>query len=79
MNEVIEIKKILDRETLISRASEYTYSFKNVQAIKTFGRDIYNDEINLNKADNVQSNLLVEIMNFKKKTNPLDSKKRQKR
>ena len=36
--------------------------------MNTFGRDIYNDKITLKEADKDQSSLLVEIMNFKKKT-----------
>ena len=34
-------KKNVCREKLAYEANEYTYSFKNFQAIKTFGRDIY--------------------------------------
>ena len=34
-------KKSVCREKLAYEANEYTYSFKNFQAIKTFGRDIY--------------------------------------
>ena len=51
----------------IYRASEYTCSFQNFQTIKTFGRDIYNGKITLEEANEDQANLLVEIMNFKKK------------
>ena len=64
MDKIMEIEKTVDGENLIYRASEYTYSFKNFQTIKTFGRDIYNGKIILEKADNKdQENLLIEIMN----------------
>ena len=66
MDKIMEIEKTVNREYLIYRASEYTYSFKNFQTIKTFGRDIYNSEITLRDADNDQTNLLVEIMAFRK-------------
>ena len=42
MDKIMEIEKTVDRETLIYRASEYTYSFQNFQTIKSCGRDIYN-------------------------------------
>ena len=77
MDIIVEIEKTVDREKLIYRASEYTYSFKRFQIIKTFGRDIYNGEITLKEADNDQSNLLVEIMNFKKKVKPKNPEKKQ--
>ena len=67
MNKIKEKEKTVDRENLIYRASEYTYSAKNFQTIGTFGKDIHIDEINLKEADDDQSKLLVEIMNFKKK------------
>ena len=38
-----------------------------VQTIDTFGRDIYNDKITLKEANEDESDLLVEILNFRKK------------
>ena len=55
IGKIIEIGKIVDREKLIFRASEYTYNFQNFQTIKTFGRDIYNGKITLKKADEDQA------------------------
>ena len=79
MDKIMEIEKTVDKEYLIYRASEYTYSFKNFQTIKTFGRDIYNGKITLKEADNNQANLLVEIMDFKNNTSPKDSEKQKKK
>ena len=45
-----EIEKNVDREKLIYETDEYTYSFKNFQTIKAFGRDIYEGNITLEKA-----------------------------
>ena len=45
-----------------------TYSFKNFQAIKTFGRNIYEGNITLEEADEYQTSLFVEIINFREKT-----------
>ena len=48
----------------------HTHNFKIFQTINTFGRDIYNGKITLKEGDKDQSSLLVEIMDFKKKTKP---------
>ena len=47
IDKISEIEKTVDREKLVYRASECTYSFQNFRTIKTFGRDIYNGEITL--------------------------------
>ena len=69
---------MIDWENLVY---EYTYSFKNVRTINSVGRIIYNGKITLKEADEDQSSLLVEIMDFKKKTKPkyLEKKTREKR
>ena len=46
-----EIEKNVDREKIIYETDEYTYSFKNFQTIKAFGRDIYEGNIALEKAN----------------------------
>ena len=40
LDKIKEIEKNVDIEKLVYETDEYTYSFKNVQIIKTFGRDI---------------------------------------
>ena len=79
IGKIIGIGKFVDREKLIFRASEYTYNFQNFQTIKISGRDIYNGKITLKKADEDQASLLVEIMNFKKKTKSQHLEKYQER
>ena len=76
IDKISEIEKTVDREKLVYRASEYTYSFQNFQTIRTFGRDIYNGEITLKEADEDQSSLLNEIKNFRDKTKPHDEEKK---
>ena len=51
IDKISEIEKTLDREKLVYRASEYTYSCQNFQTKKTFGRDIYNGKITLKEAE----------------------------
>ena len=51
-----------------NKATEYTYDFRNLRTIRTFGRDIYEGRISLEKADEDQSNLMNEIRNFNTKT-----------
>ena len=57
LNEIKEIEKTVDRENLVYRTNECTYSFKNFRTISTFGRDIYNGKITLKEADEDQCNL----------------------
>ena len=39
--ELNKIEQNVDREKLLYETNGYTYSFRNLQTIKTFGRDIY--------------------------------------
>ena len=72
-----EIEKNVDREKLVYKTNEYTYSFKNFQTIKTFGRDIYEGKITIEEVDEYQSDLLAEVMNCKKNTKPRSQEKKQ--
>ena len=54
LDKIKEIEKNVDREKLIYETNEYTYSFKNFQTIKTFGRDIYECKITLEKVMNIK-------------------------
>ena len=47
LDKIKEIEKIADREKLIYETNEYTYSFKNFQTIKSFGRYIYEGKITI--------------------------------
>ena len=77
LDKIKEIEKNIDREKLIYKTNEYTYSFKNFQTIKTFGRDIYEGKITIEEADKYQTGLLVEIMNFRKNTKPRSQEKKR--
>ena len=78
-DKIKEIEKNVDREKLIYETNEYTYSFKNFQTIKTFGRDIYEGKITLEKANEYQTDLLAEIIDFKKNTKPRSQEKNKKK
>ena len=78
IDKITEIEKAVDREKLVYRASEYTYSFQNFRTIRTFGRDIYNSDITLKQPDADQSSLVNEIKNFRDKTKPQDEEKKRK-
>ena len=54
LDKIKEIEKNVDREKLIYETNEYTYSFKNFQTIKTFGRDIYEGKITIEEAMNIK-------------------------
>ena len=70
IDKIKKIEKNVDREKLIYEANEYTYSFKIFQTIKTFGRDIHEGKILIEEANEYQTDLLAETMNFRKNTNP---------
>ena len=75
-NKIKEMGKTVDREDLVYRRNEYTYSFKNFRAINTLSREIYNGTITLKEADKDQSSLLVEIINFKRNIKPWNQEKK---
>ena len=77
LDKIKEIERNVDREKLIFETNEYTYSFKNFQTIKTFGRDIYEGKITIKEADEYQRDLLVEIRSFRKNTKPRSQEKKQ--
>ena len=77
LDKIKEIEKNVDIQNLINETNDYTYSFKNFQTIKIFGRDIYEGKITLEKANKYQTNLLAEIINFKKNTKPRSLEKKQ--
>ena len=71
------MEKTVDRENLVYRTDEYTYSVKTYRTRNTFGWDIYNGKITLKETDEDQASLLVEIFFFFKKKNKT-SKSREK-
>ena len=77
LDKIKEIEENVDREKLIYKTDEYTYSFKNFQTIKTFGRDIYEGKITIKEADEYQADLLTEIMNFRQNTKPRSQEKKR--
>ena len=61
------------------KTNKYAFNFQNLWAISTFGRNIHNDKITAEEADEDQRDLLVEVLNFKKKVKPkIPEKKQQK-
>ena len=59
LDKMEKIEKTIDRERLVYKANEDTYSFENFETIKTFGEDIYDGTITLNKANDYQNDLLI--------------------
>ena len=77
LDKIKEIEKNVDTEKLIYETNEYTCSFKNLQKIKTFDRDIYDGKIMIEEAGKHQTNLLVEIMNFRNNTKSRNQEKNE--
>ena len=78
LDKIKKIEKNVNRGKLIYETDEYTYSFKNFQTIKTFGRDIYEGKITIEETDKYQTDLIAEIMNFRKNTKPRSQEKKRK-
>ena len=70
-----EAKK--ERDKLIYETNDYTYSVRNFQTIKTFGRDIYEGKITLEKANEYRTDLLTEIIDFKKNAKTKSQEKKR--
>ena len=51
-------------------------NFQTTKTFKTFGRDIYEGKIAIEKANEYQTDLLTEIINFKKNTKPSSEQKK---
>ena len=66
LNKIKEIEKTVDRENLYYKRNKYIYNFQNFQTTRTFGRDTNNGTITTKELDNDQSDLLVEVLNFRK-------------
>ena len=79
LDKIKEMETNVDREKLTYKTNEYTYSFKNFQTIKTFGRDIYEGKITIEEANEYQTDLVAEIMSFKKYTKPRSQENNKKK
>ena len=79
LDKIKEIEKNIAREKLVYKTNKYTYSFENFQTIKTFGKNIYDGTITLEEANDYQTDLLAEIINFKEKQNQKVQKKKKKK
>ena len=77
LDKIKEIEKNVDREKSIYKKNDYSYSFKNFQTIKAIGRDIYEGKIAIEKANEYQTDLLAEIVNFRANTKPRSQEKKR--
>ena len=57
-------KKNIDREKLIYKTNKHTYDFRTFNTIRTFGEDIYDGKITLEKADEVNQIYWVKLKNL---------------
>ena len=60
INKIKELEKNVDREKLVYETKTDTYVFRIFRTIRTFGEDIYNGKITLEKANESQANLAEE-------------------
>ena len=65
-----KLEKNVDREKLVDDTDKYKYDFKRFKTIRTFTKNICEDKITIEKADEVQSYLTNEVDKFIKETRP---------
>ena len=70
IEKIVKIEKTINREKLVYKASGNTYDFRKFQTMRTFGNDIYEGKITLEKAPKDQSDLSSEFKNFNDKIRP---------
>ena len=61
-------KKKIKRKDLIYETKRYKYGFQQYKPIKSFGQNIYTRKINLVEAEEDQSNLLNNLVEFNNKS-----------
>ena len=66
---------MVERKNWYYKTNEYTYHFQNFRTINTFSRDIYDGTVTLKEADKDQSDLLLQILNFRKQVKANNSGK----
>ena len=67
---------MVNRKDLIYKTENNINSFQQFETIKYFAKNIFNGKITLNNADKGESNLWIEIMNFKKNPKPKNPEKK---
>ena len=76
LNKIKEPEKTVERANLVYKTNDYTYIFKSFRTINTFSSDIYNGKTTFKESNEYQSNLLVEIMDIKKKKKTTKSREK---
>ena len=72
-NEMYEIKKWeekIKREDLKYKTKNYTYDFQQYETIRSFGESIYTSKASIVEADEDESNLLKNLVEFNIKSRP---------
>ena len=79
LNKIKEFEKKVNRDNMIYYSSKEPYYFRMFKTVRSFGDDIYNSKITINKADQEESDLVEYILNVNNKTRPKskDDKKKQ--
>ena len=76
IKKIEEIEKKVDRNKVVYKGTNKAYDFRNFKTIRTFGNEIRNNVISLDRANIEQANLLSYISDFMK-TKPRDPEKRR--
>ena len=83
LNQIVEIENKLDIDNLIyktgNKKKDKTYDFQKFRTIRSFGREIYNNELLLDDVLELQIRLKNDIDIFKESTEPKESVKKEKK
>ena len=83
LNQIVEIENKLDIDNLIyktgNKKKDKTYDFQKFKTIRSFGREIYNNELLLDDVLELQISLKNDIDIFKESTEPKESVKKEKK
>ena len=72
-NELNEIKKLeerIDRNDLKYEANKYVYNFQQFETIRSWDDSIFSEKISISQAEEDQSSLLKNIVEFNNKSRP---------
>ena len=78
LNKIKEYEKKVNRDNMVYYSSKEPFDFRIFKTIRSFGDDIYNSKITVNKVNQEQSDLVGYIMNFDNKVSPKDKDVKQK-
>ena len=83
LNKIVEMENKLNRNYLIyktgNKKKDKIYDFQKFKTIRSFGREIYNNDLPLDDVIELQIRLKDDLDNFKESKKPKESARQEKR